>query len=576
MISGGTFSSIPARPPSRRALGALAIIVVAVSAGGVEVAPAFFRAPPPPVITVRPSMPSMSGVNIGSVNNVGVSVPKVKVNGSSDDCGGTRKRLSRCSGGSRVVGTRSTGTRSTGTRSTGTRNIETRDTETRNNESRNTETHNTGKHVTIMRSVETHTPPPPPPPPVITNRVVRRGGGNVVPPPVVEPNYVTNEVVVEFAGTPSDRAFNTLAARHRLTRLDTQRIALTNSTWVRWRIADRRSVPTVVRALAADGSVRSAQPNYLYAMQQDAADAQTGDNAKPDQSPDRPAGDPGQYALAKLHLAEAQATGRGGRIVVAVIDTEIDRTNPELAGAVVDFYDALGETAAMEAHGTGIAGTIAAHARLLGAAPDVRILAVRAFGGGHGTTFGIIKGLDWAVSHDAKVINMSFAGPADPAIARAIKAAYDKGRILIAAAGNRGPKSPPLYPAADPHVIAVTATDANDKLFAMANRGDHVAVAAPGVDILVAAPDGRYLVSSGTSFAAAYVSGIAALLVEGKPDSVARRCKARPDVHRPRSWSEGTRRSIRRRPYRCQPGAARDRRKPRRRSFPVARIARRA
>jgi subtilisin family serine protease len=172
----------------------------------------------------------------------------------------------------------------------------------------------------------------------------------------------------------------------------------------------------------------------------------------------------------------------------------------------------------MDGHGTAIAGIIAAHARLLGAAPGVRILAVRAFGGGQGTTFSIVKGLDWAVARDARIINMSFAGPSDPAMARAIAAAYDKGRILFAAMGNKGPTSPPLYPAVDPHVIAVTAIDSRDRLFALANRGDHVAIAAPGVDILVAAPDNTYAVSSGTSFSTAYASGIAALMLGRNPD----------------------------------------------------------
>jgi subtilisin family serine protease len=88
---------------------------------------------------------------------------------------------------------------------------------------------------------------------------------------------------------------------------------------------------------------------------------------------------------------------------------------------------------------------------------------------------------------------------------------------LTAAVGNDGAQSPPLYPAADPNVIAVTATDAQDRLFAAANRGRHIAVAAPGVDILVAAPNSTYRVSSGTSFAAAHVSGIAALILERKP-----------------------------------------------------------
>lgn len=118
----------------------------------------------------------------------------------------------------------------------------------------------------------------------------------------------------------------------------------------------------------------------------------------------------------------------------------------------------------------------------MGAAPDAKILAVRAFDpkdvGAEGTTFNILKAIDWAAAHGARIINMSFAGPADPAIHRSLEAARKKGIVLVAAAGNAGAKSPPLYPAADPNVIAVSATDADDKLFEQSNRGRHITVAA--------------------------------------------------------------------------------------------------
>ena len=168
-----------------------------------------------------------------------------------------------------------------------------------------------------------------------------------------------------------------------------------------------------------------------------------------------------------------------------------------------------------------MAGAIAAHQRLLGTAPGARILAVHAFStaaaSAESTTFNILKGIDWSVRQGARIINMSFAGPKDPSLERVLKLTYDKGIVLIAAAGNAGPKSPPLYPGADPNVIAVTATDADDKLFTGANRGKYISVAAPGVDILVPAPEGDYQITTGTSVAAAEVSGIVALLLERNP-----------------------------------------------------------
>jgi subtilisin family serine protease len=366
----------------------------------------------------------------------------------------------------------------------------------------------------VMPRKRTATGGPPDSRPPGPDRSARRGSGV---PPAGERRYIPDEVMVELAGDPADRTFTGIGARHRLNRLDTQRIGLTNSTWVRWRIADRRSVPAVIRALETDNAIRSAQPNYLFALQQESPAAPR-NGGQAEAQPSEQAGDSAQYALAKLHLPEAQVFAQGKRVVVAVIDTEIDKTHTELSGAIADSYDALGIAAPMEAHGTGIAGTIAAHAKLLGAAPAVSILAVRAFGGGSGTTMTIIKGLDYAVAHDARIINMSFSGPLDPALTRALAAAHGKGRILIAAVGNKGPKSPALFPAADPNVIAVTATDSQDKLFDGANRGEHVAIAAPGVDILVPAPGNMYTMSTGTSFASAFVSGVAALLAERKPD----------------------------------------------------------
>jgi hypothetical protein len=333
----------------------------------------------------------------------------------------------------------------------------------------------------------------------------RRGPSGA--PSANERRLVPDEVVIEVSNTVSPQAIDALQRRFRLTRVESQTFQLTGTTLYRWRIPDRRSVATVVRSLEGDAIVASAQPNYLFTLQQSEA---------------KPEGDPAQYELAKLRLMEAHAIAKGDNILVAVIDSGVDVSHPELAGAVAQTFDALDTPAAPHKHGTAIAGLIAAHGRLMGAAPAARILAIRAFdpkdASAEGTTFNILKGLDWAAANGARIINMSFAGPADPAIHRSLEAARKKGIVLIAAAGNAGAKSPPLYPAADPNVIAVTATDADDKLFEQSNRGRHIAVAAPGAQILVAIPDSGYEVASGTSYAAAEVSGIVALMLERKSD----------------------------------------------------------
>ena len=180
---------------------------------------------------------------------------------------------------------------------------------------------------------------------------------------------------------------------------------------------------------------------------------------------------------------------------------------------------------------------------MLGTAPRVGLLTVRAFStranSAEGTTFNILKGLDWAATQGARVVNMSFAGPSDPRLRDALAKAKQKGMVLIAAAGNAGPNSPPLYPAADPNVIAVTATDSNDALFTGANRGKHIAVAAPGVDILAPAPDGTYQFTTGTSVAAAEVSGVAALLIERNPLLTPDEVKKISDGYRQGSGTEG-------------------------------------
>jgi len=329
-------------------------------------------------------------------------------------------------------------------------------------------------------------------------------------PPVGETRFLTNEMVFHVPANVSAQTVDNVARRLNLSTVASQSFNLSGGTLFRFRITDGRPVADVIRALESE-NIGVAQPNYVFKLQQDASLAATSTR-----------GDSSQYVVDKLRLVDVHRIAIGSNVLVAVIDSEIEGKHPELAGAVVDELDAIGNHDKPHVHGTGMAGAIAAHRRLMGIAPGVRLLAIHAFSSSgadsaQATSAHILAGIDWAISKGAQIINMSFAGPDDPVLQLALQKAHDKGVVLIGAAGNMGPKSPPLYPAADPNVIAVTATDAKDQLLAQANQGPYVAVAAPGVDILEPAPNGTYQVTTGTSVAAAHVSGIAALLLDHDP-----------------------------------------------------------
>jgi len=337
-------------------------------------------------------------------------------------------------------------------------------------------------------------------------------------PPAGESRFVPDEVVVRYKPGTSARNIRDIAGWVRLEELARRDFALADTSVYRYRVGGGRSVREAITALEVDPRVAFVQPNYLYSVQ----DMELAGLPRTRPQADRSAM---QYALDKLHLRTAHQSARGSQVRVAIIDSAVDMEHPEFDGVVAELLDAIEDEKKKpgDAHGTGIAGIIAARGSLEGAAPESEIVAVTAFrkdaeGNTTGTTFDIAKGFDFAHEKGARIVNMSFAGPADPLLADVVEAALQKDMILVAAAGNAGEDSPPLYPAAYEGVIAVTATGADDSAFNKANAGDYVALSAPGVDILAPAPGGSYQVASGTSMSAAYVSGLLALMLERRPD----------------------------------------------------------
>jgi subtilisin family serine protease len=360
-------------------------------------------------------------------------------------------------------------------------------------------------------------------------------------------------VLVLMRDESDEKTLRAFGRRQRLDFVQSRQLALIGKTVHRYRIANGRDLRLALRNAARDPRVAWIQPNYLYRLQGEAANPDSltdasgpepagSDSAKPDTAklesalPAEPAQEienapPGSYAGRALNLQRAHKIAGGAGVRVAVIDSLIDAAHPEIDGAVADRFDAVASAGQEpQAHGTAMAGAIGGHRKLDGVAPQAELLAVRAFGDRGDATravsLDIAAGVDWAAAKGAKVINMSFAGPRDPLLGEMLSAAAKKGLILVAAAGNDGPRAAPLYPAAYAEVIAVSAVDEQARIYDKAARGPYVALAAPGVDVLVAAPRGAYDLSTGTSVACAEVSGIVALLLEKRPGLAAAALRA--------------------------------------------------
>ena len=207
---------------------------------------------------------------------------------------------------------------------------------------------------------------------------------------------------------------------------------------------------------------------------------------------------------------------------VGLVDGGVEPSHAALSSLSLHLHG-CNDTAVPSAHGTAIASRLVAGFNE--AAPavfDVDLYVADVYCGAPtgGATDTVIQGLAWLMQENVPVINVSLVGPPNELLQRVVEMASARGHLIVAAVGNDGPSAPPLYPAAYPGVVAVTAVDRTDKVLIEAGRGRFIAFAAPGADIEAASLPSGYSPVRGTSFAAPIVASRLALLLE-RPDRVA-------------------------------------------------------
>jgi len=226
------------------------------------------------------------------------------------------------------------------------------------------------------------------------------------------------------------------------------------------------------------------------------------------------------WHLDRIHAENAwQQSAIGKNVTVAVLDTGIDETHEKLAGKIIKSvnFTTSKTTGDVNGHGTAIAGIIAAafddFGNAVGVAYQSDILNVKvARDDGFVIPDRLADGIRWAADNGADIINLSITlGAPHESVEAAIAYAWEKGCVIVAAAGNSGGVKP-VYPAAYPGVISVAATDTDDNLTRWSNRGDWINISAPGTNILSTTPQNKYIYKTGTSFAVPLVSGGAALI----------------------------------------------------------------
>ncbi len=331
--------------------------------------------------------------------------------------------------------------------------------------------------------------------------------------PELSGQYVPDEVVVRFRKNATAEKIQqclSSAGASILSSIEELKVLVVN--------VPSGMVAEAISVLSTCPEVRYAEPNYLAFIA------------------DTIPSDPNwilQYGLISIRAPQGWDYSTGSSAVtIAIIDSGVDLNHPDLVGKIVAGYDFVNNDAIAQddnGHGTHVAGIAAASANngygVVGVSWGARIMPVKVLNAGGGGSFAdVADGIIWAADHGAQVINLSLGGASSSTVLQdAVNYAYGKGVILIAAAGNTG-SGTVLYPARYPNVIAVGAVDNTNNHTGFSNFGPELDLVAPGASIY-SSVIGGYGYKSGTSMAAPFVAGLAAILrgypAGSSPDAIA-------------------------------------------------------
>ncbi|RJP53339.1 MAG: peptidase S8 [Anaerolineaceae bacterium] len=321
------------------------------------------------------------------------------------------------------------------------------------------------------------------------------------PPLQLAGNYVKDEILVRF---------NDNATEETIAECLQQISGEVESTLDEIRVAviqiEAINVSNALASLAACPAVRYVEPNFLAFMTE---------TIPTDSSWSL------QYGLVNIHAPQGWDLSTGAAsITIAVVDTGVDLSHPDLVGKIVDGYDFVNNDDFAQddnGHGTHVAGIAAATGNngtgIAGVSWGARIMPIKVLNSaGSGSFADVAAGIIWAADNGAQIINLSLGGTSNSAVLQsAVDYAHARGIIMVAAAGNTGSNFV-LYPARYFNVIAVGATDSTNTLTSFSNHGPELDLSAPGAAIYSTSLGGTYVYRSGSSMAAPFVSGLAAIL----------------------------------------------------------------